>query len=499
MSALLTFNQVSKNFPGVQALDSISFGIEKGSVHGLIGENGAGKSTLLKILSGYYISNSGNIEIEGVKMNFFAPFDAIKYGVRVIHQELQLVANQTVAENITLGKYASKYKFIRWKKMFSEVESFLQKHMIDINPKAKISELSIGQQQMVEIVKALYHDAKIIAFDEPTSSLSKFETDILFNIIHRLKKAGKGIIYVSHRLKEIFELCNFCTVLKDGQHVMTENISKKSLSRDDLITVMTGKKIQDIYGYRKRTYGKIVLRTKKLKGKGVISPVDMTVKSGEIVGLFGLVGAGRSELVRLIYGVEVREGTISLSDRVAYKIKPKYSIEEGLMFCTENRKKDGIINGRSIWENINISARRHYSYGKLFLNKAMEFQTAMEQKNALSIKISHLYQDIVHLSGGNQQKVILARWLSEQGMKILIIDEPTRGIDVGAKFEIYNILYSLAESGVGIIMVSSDISEIMGVCDRLYIMREGSISKELERKNFTEEKILKYAFPYGGE
>ncbi len=499
MRALLTFNNVSKRFPGVQALNAVHFGIHEGSVHGLIGENGAGKSTLLKILSGYYIADNGHIEIEGVKKHFSTPFDAIKCGVRVIHQELQLVSNQTVAENITLGTYASKYKFVRWKTMFDEVGDFLHTHAIDIDPRVKISEISIGQQQMVEIAKALYHDAKIIAFDEPTSSLSKFETDVLFTIIHRLKEAGKVIIYVSHRLKEIFDVCDTCTVLKDGQHIMTEDISKQSLSRDDLITAMTGKKIQDIYGYRKRAYGKTVLSTKAIKGKGIDTPVDMTVRNGEIVGLFGLVGAGRSELARLLYGVEAREGTVSVYDKVFHTMTPKDSIREGIMFCTEDRKKDGIIHGRPIWENINISARRHYSYGKFFLNKSMEFQKATEQKDALSIKTPHLYQNIIHLSGGNQQKVILARWLSEQGMKILIVDEPTRGIDVGAKSEIYNILYSLAEKGIGVIMISSDISEIMGVCDRLYVMREGSISKELERSEFIEEKILEYAFPYGGE
>lgn len=496
--SFLEFKNMSKTFPGVTALDDVSVAMERGSVHGLVGENGAGKSTLLKILSGFYQPSGGSIVIGGETQKFATPFHALKSGVNVIQQELQLVPNQTVAENIALGHYASKSGFVSWNKLFSDARAFLDEIGVHINERAKISALTIGQQQMVEIAKAVKRDATIIAFDEPTSSLSKLETDLLFAMIRKLREQGKVIVYISHRMAEIFELCDSCTVLKDGRHVATHRWTSDSdrVTRDELIKEMTGRELRNIYDYRPRPAGDIVLEADNITGAGLSEPCSINARGGEIVGLFGLIGAGRSELVRAIYDPKLRaSGAVRIDGFPMRQKKVKDSVRQGIMFCTEDRKKEGIVNGRSIWENINISCRRHFSFLRTCINRKKEFANARAQVDALAIKTPDIFRDVVQLSGGNQQKVILGRWLSERGMKMLIVDEPTRGIDVSAKNEIYNILYSLAEQGIGIVVVSSELPEIMGICDRLYVMREGAIATEIARADFTETKILEYAFP----
>lgn len=501
MQPYLQFRNISKAFAGVKALDSVSFGIRRGSIHALLGENGAGKSTLLKILSGYHSADSGSVLIGGIEQKFSSPLEAKKAKISAIPQELQLVPNQTVAENITLGSYSARFRLVNWQRMYAEVRTFLAENQIQIDEKAKIRELGIGTRQLVEIAKAVYQRAQIVAFDEPTSSLSKLETDLLFRIIRALKKQNVAIIYVSHRLAEVFELCDSCTILKDGKHVITKDEAAASKNSDDsgrlffreqIISYMIGRKIENIYRYRTRNVGKEILN---IQMEGAQSPT-LKIRKGEIIGIFGLVGSGRSTLARKIYGKE-RPGYVKIcfDNKNIHAHSPKKSIQRGLMFCTEDRKKDGIIPGRPIWENINISSRRHFCVLRSFLNKEREMAHASAQLDELRIQAAGLEQHIEYLSGGNQQKVVLARWLSESGLKLLIVDEPTRGIDVGAKHEIYQILFSLAERGSAILVVSSELPEIMGISDRLYVMRNHRISAEIARKDFSEGLILEHAFP----
>ncbi len=494
--AFLEFHKLHKRFAGVHALQGLSFGIEKGSVHGLVGENGAGKSTLVKILSGVHAPDSGSISINGETQHFATPFDALHAGVSFIHQELQLTPHQTVAENILLGSYAAQRGIVRWQRMYNTVQRFFDKVGVALDAKAKVASLTIGQQQMVEILKSIYRNARVLALDEPTSSLSKLEADILFGIIKNLRQQGVVVIYISHRLAEVFELCDACTVLKDGMHIATYKAQDARMNREGLIADMTGQKIGNMYSYRARTVGTELLKVQGVLGHGLQEPVDMHVRAKEIVGLFGLVGAGRSELARLVYGQQpMKQGRLILNKQEVRRHNPRASIKAGIMFLSEDRKKDGIIHGRSVLENISISSRRNLARASFFVQWHKERSMAQRYVESLSIKTPHLFQDIVKLSGGNQQKVILARWLSEEGLQVLIVDEPTRGIDVGAKKEIYSILYELAESGVGIVVISSELPEIMGICDRAYVMREGRISYEVRRDDFDEELMLEHAFP----
>lgn len=496
MKNFLEFHSISKSFPGVKALHNVSFELGEGEVHGLMGENGAGKSTLIKILSGVYTPDNGFVSIDGDKKSISTPLEAINEKISVIQQELQLALDLTVAENIMLGNYSSSGKIVNWKKLFKEAREFLDENNIHIDEKVKVSTLTIGQQQMVEIAKALKQEAKIIAFDEPTSSLSKVESDLLFGIIRKLKSQQKVIIYISHRMNEIFELCDACTILRDGQWVITYNEHNKSeMNRENIIKNMTGKTLDGFFEYRTRELGDTILKTENLKGYKISKPVSINVKKGEVVGLFGLVGAGRSELARLIFGADARVGGTVVIDNIAVDNNLRYSIKNGIAFCSEDRKRDGIIMGRPLWENINLSCRESFNLLKTIINFKAENDNASKQVNKLGIRTPSIYQNVNNLSGGNQQKVVLARWLSKENLKLLIVDEPTRGIDIGAKNEIYNIIYDLAESGLGVLMISSELPEIMGVCDRVYVMREGYVSAELTRNEFTEEKILEYAFP----
>ncbi len=494
MEPLLKFHNIGKEFPGVLALDDVSFSIKAGDVHGLIGENGAGKSTLMKILGGDYLATQGQIFIDGKEVCFHNPQQAISSGIAIIHQELQLIPEFSVYENIFLGRWKTKSALLNKSQMKAECQNFLKACGIHIDPSARLSDLTIGQQQLVEIAKALMLNAKIIALDEPTSSLSEAETVILFRLIKKLQDQGCGLIYISHRMAEIFEVCNSCTVLRDGKHIVSyEHLDH--IDRSILVENMTGREIDDIYGYKPRPLGESLLSVKDLCSDIVAKPISFNLKKGEILGFFGLVGAGRSEVVRTIAGdKKATKGSIELLGRNLTITSPQSAIEKGIMFCTEDRKLEGIITERPVDENINISCRRHFLRW-IFLNHHEENKNADRQIENLSIKTPSKYALINNLSGGNQQKVILGRWLSEKNVNILIMDEPTRGIDVGAKSEIYQIIYNLAEQGIGIIIISSELPEIMGICDRILVMREGEISGEIHHKDYNEQQILHYAFP----
>ncbi|SER38556.1 monosaccharide ABC transporter ATP-binding protein, CUT2 family [Faunimonas pinastri] len=494
MAAFLEFRNITKTYPGVKALTDVSFAVPAGSVIGLLGENGAGKSTLIKTLGGDIVPDSGEVVLAGEPQHFTATRDSILAGISVVHQELQLVPELTVAENLMLGRFPSRAGVVEFGNLFSRVRAILNDVGIDVDPRSKIIDLSIGTRQMVEIAKAAVFDAKVIALDEPTSSLSSTESEVLFRLVDRFRREGKVILYVSHRLDEIFRLCDSCVVLRDGK-LIVHHETMEGLTRHQLVREMVGREIQDIWGWRGRTVGEPRLSVTNVSGTKLPVPASFEARAGEILGFFGLVGAGRSELMRLVYGADNRHsGEVRIAGQQVQASDPRRSIRAGLVLCPEDRKADGILQGRSVEENVAISTRRHFSpFG--VLNKRREADIAEEFIKKLRVRTPSRRQDIVNLSGGNQQKVILSRWLAEKGVKVLIIDEPTRGIDVGAKAEIYEILYGLAEEGMAIVVVSSELPEVMGISDRVIVMQSGRISAEFQRSEFTEESILAAALP----
>ena len=495
MSAALQFDQVSKHFPGVKALDGVSFEAHAGAVHGLLGENGAGKSTLLKILGGQYAPDGGRLLINGKEQHFSSASDAIHAGVAVIHQELQYVAELTVTENILLGRLPTRFGLVDRKQARALVSTRLAEMGVDLDPDARLSELSIAQRQMVEICKAVMQDAQIIAFDEPTSSLSHRESEVLFAMVNNLRAAGRTLIYISHRLEELYLLCDACTIFRDGRKIVTHPVMA-DVTRDTLVRDMVGRELQDIYDYQPRTIGAERLNISGLCGHDQSNAASFSVRGGEILGFFGLVGAGRSELMRLLYGADRRSaGTVQLDGVELTGRSPSASIAAGIVLCPEDRKEQGILAQASVAENINISCRRHDLLGGLFLRHRREAQRADLFIKRLGIKTPGREQEIRLLSGGNQQKVILARWLAEADLKVLILDEPTRGIDVGAKNEIYKIVHEVAQRGCCVIVVSSELPEVLGIADRIIVMRDGVISGELDRAQADETSVLHLALP----
>jgi L-arabinose transport system ATP-binding protein len=490
----LQFDAITKSFPGVKALKAVSFGVRGGSVHALMGENGAGKSTLLKILSGVYTPDHGCLLIGAAKHRFTSTAEAIRAGVAVIYQELHLVPEMSVAENLYLGHLPHTAGWIDRATLHDRARRQMQMLGENIDPARRLGSLPLGQRQMVEIAKALTREARVIAFDEPTSSLSSRETDRLFAVIRTLKEQGRTILYVSHRMDEIEATCDAATVLRDGSHVETFE-SLNGVGRDLLVQRMVGRKIEDVYRYTPRQPAGPALEVSELTGPGVNHPATFSLRKAEILGFFGLVGAGRTELLKLIYGAARKtSGTVKLAGKPVHIRNPCDAIHHGIILCPEDRKKDGIFPIASVMENLNIAARRRFSAMKFFIRDRIERRRAADQVARLAVKTPSLRQQIRLLSGGNQQKVILARWLS-QGVNVALFDEPTRGIDVGAKSEIYAIIYRLAESGVAVIVVSSELPEVLGICDRICVMRQGAISGCLSRTEATQERILHLALP----
>ena len=494
VTASLRFNGIGKHFPGVQALANISFAAHPGQVHALMGENGAGKSTLLKILGGAYTPSSGYLQIGEQSLTFKSTAESIANRVAVIHQELHLVPEMTVAENLFLGHLPARCGLINRSALRQNALELLKGLADEIDPQEKVARLSLGQRQLVEIAKALSRGAHVIAFDEPTSSLSAREIDRLMTIIGRLRDEGKVVLYVSHRMEEVFRICNAVTVFKDGRYVRTfEQMSE--LTHDQLVTCMVGRDIQDIYDYRPREHGDVALKVEGLLGPGLREPVSFEVRQGEILGLFGLVGAGRTELLRMLSGLTRHSaGRLELQGAQLTLRSPRDAIAAGVLLCPEDRKKEGIMPLASVAENINISARGAHSTLGCLLRGVWERGNADKQIKALKVKTPSASQKIMYLSGGNQQKAILGRWLS-MPMKVLLLDEPTRGIDIGAKAEIYQIIHTLAASGIAVIVVSSDLMEVMGISDRILVLCEGAVSGELPRDQANESNLLQMALP----
>ncbi|WP_347557694.1 L-arabinose ABC transporter ATP-binding protein AraG [Robbsia sp. KACC 23696] len=486
----LAFCDIGKTFPGVTALAGISFTCRPGAVHALMGENGAGKSTLLKILSGAYQPTTGHLEIDGAPVVFRNTQDALANGVAIIYQELHLVPELSVAENICLGQFPARGGIVDRTSMREAAALQLKRLMQDIDPDTPVKYLSIGQRQMVEIAKALVHEARIIAFDEPTSSLSAREIEQLERVIRDLREEGRIVIYVSHRMEEIYRMCDEITVFKDGRLVQTfDDIAH--LSHDKLVRAMVGRDIQDIFGYAPRPLGEVRLSVSQLDVPGLEAPIDLTVRGGEVVGLFGLVGAGRTTLLRALFGADpARSGTVGIDGEASTLDSPRQAIRQGMLLCPEDRKAQGIVPVHSVADNINLSARRHHLGWRALINGRWERGNALDQIKALRIKTPGPEQAIRNLSGGNQQKAILARWLSEDNIKVMILDEPTRGIDVGAKHEIYQVIFALAKKGVAVLFASSDLPEALGLADRVIVMREGKVVGERNHDEATEENVL---------
>jgi L-arabinose transport system ATP-binding protein len=489
----LRFAHLAMEFPGVKALDDVSFSVEAGSIHALMGENGAGKSTLLKILSGAYQPSAGHVAIAGQVRPPASTATALQAGVAVIYQELHLVPEMSVAENIYLGNLPHRRGWINRHALAQATRRQLARIGESIEPDVKVRQLPLAQRQMVEIAKALSRGARILAFDEPTSSLSDREVQRLFTIIRDLRADGCAILYVSHRMEEVFALCDRLTILRDGHHVTTCALA--SITRDDVVQKMVGRTLENVFQYTPRALKGPGLSVHGIAGPGLTAPCTWAAQAGEIFGCFGLVGAGRSELLRLIFGATRKTaGSISVGGRAVTVHSPRDAIAAGIVLCPEDRKKEGIIPGRSVLENINLSARRRTARGGVLINENWERTNAEARISQLRVRTPSAQQLIRHLSGGNQQKVILGRWLSEN-VKVILLDEPTRGIDIGAKSEVYAIMQTLARAGVCVIMVSSEIPEVLGVADRIAVMRSGQIAAVLERAEANAEILLRLALP----
>ncbi|MCP9223645.1 L-arabinose ABC transporter ATP-binding protein AraG [Erythrobacter sp. LQ02-29] len=493
MSALLEYRGIGKVFPGVVALDGVSFAVESGEVRALIGENGAGKSTLLKILSGQYQPDSGDLLVDGQPRHFTSPRESQDAGIAIIHQELQLAPELSVAENLMLGAFPARGGFVDRHELRARATEVLLRLGEQIDPDTRLGDLSIGRRQMVEIGRALLRDARIIAFDEPTSSLSTREVERLMEIIGDLRGEGKAILYVSHRMEEVYRLADTATVLRDGTHVL-DAAPVGPADADRLVGAMAGRKIEDIYGFRARALGGQSIALHGVEGHGLRQPVDLSASRGEIVGLFGLVGAGRSELFRLIFGAERRTaGTVMIEGRDLPPENPRAAIAAGLAFCPEDRKREGIVPLAPVRENLALAWRNLHTATPL-LRPSREAALADEQIDALRIKTASAETAIETLSGGNQQKAVIARWLMADA-RILLLDEPTRGIDVGARSEIYDLIYKFAEGGGTVLFASSDMPEVLGVADRIVVMREGSVSGVVARADATSDRLLRLALP----
>ncbi|QLN20332.1 sugar ABC transporter ATP-binding protein [Escherichia coli] len=490
----LQMKHITKRFPGVLALNDVQFTLCRGEVHALLGENGAGKSTLMKILSGVYQPDEGEIIFEDQPVSFVDPLSAQRVGITIIHQEFNLFPELTVEENIFIGREFCKKN--RWrldeKQQRQATIEILQKLNLAISPDTLVADLTVAQQQMVEIAKAISVNAKILIMDEPTAALTETEIESLFRVTRLLKEQGTGIVYISHRLEELALIADRATVMRDGQYISTVDYECVNIS--DLIAMMVGRDLGNIYPRREALQQKIpVLEANGLTRKGVLNDINFTLYRGEILGFAGLMGAGRTELARAIFGADaIDSGTLKLNGKETVIKDISDAIQQGISYLTEDRKKEGLALNLSVERNIMLGNYPEYSdrFGNVDSRRCQ--QTSEQQVKALRIKTPHLEQAALNLSGGNQQKIIIARWVCKD-TDILIFDEPTRGIDVGAKLEIYELMNRLVAKGKSIIMISSELPEVLGMCDRILVMRSGRITGELSANEATQEKIMQYA------
>jgi len=489
VTKLLEMNNITKEFPGVRALDDVSIDLYPGEVHGLLGENGAGKSTLIKILAGDYSKDQGEVFVKGDNVEFHSPADSKNLGIRVIYQELVTMDSLSVAENICVGALPlkKKTKLVDWKTLNENAGKVLATMNIDINPKAIVGDLSVHEKQIVEIAKALNKEATILVMDEPTAALSEEDTESLFEIIHNLKKHGVGIIYISHRMKEIFEITDRVTVLRDGQKIGTVNT--KDTTKETLISMMVGRKLEEFFPKKEIKIGEPVLEAKNLTIHKIIEDISFYVKSGEILGLFGLLGSGRMNIVRALYGIDrLNSGQILIQGKPVSIKNPQYALQHKLGFMPIDRKLEGLALGMSVAGNITMANIAELGK-RWFIDKKTEQSKSDKWVKDVNIKTSSIHAAVNTLSGGNQQKIVLAKLL-ETGSRIFLMNEPTRGIDVGAKVDIYQMMDCLCEAGAGIIMLSSELPEILSMADRIIVIASGRINGEFTREEATQEKLL---------
>ena len=491
---VLEMIDINKSFPGVKALDNANLKVKKGSVHALMGENGAGKSTLMKCLFGIYIEDSGEIYVDGEKVKFSNPKQAMDNGVAMVHQELNQVLQRDVMDNIWLGRYHGNKGIVNAKKMFDETEKVFKELEIDVNPKTKMAKLSVSQRQMVEIAKAVSYNAKILVLDEPTSSLTQEEVTHLFKIINKLRDRGCGIIYISHKMEEILEISDDVTIMRDGKWIATEEAS--NLTTDKIIKLMVGRDLTNRFPPKTNKQGEVILEVRNLTGKyePAVKDVSFKLKKGEILGVAGLVGSRRTELLETIFGIRHHsKGEIILNGKKVENKNSRSAIDNGFALLTEERRATGIFAGLDIKFNTIIANIDNYSKGMLN-EKKMEEDTKWVI-DSMKVKTPSQKTQIKSLSGGNQQKVIIGRWLLTNP-EVLLLDEPTRGIDVGAKYEIYQLIIDLANKGKGVIVVSSEMPELLGICDRIIVMSNGRIAGEGKPEELTQEVIMASAAKY---
>lgn len=487
---LLEAKEITKVFPGTVALKSVDLRVKKGEVHALCGENGAGKSTLMNIIGGVLPLTSGKILYEGEEVNVSNPKEAQDLGIGFVHQELSLCEHLTVAENIFIGRLPKKNGFVEYEKLYKEADEILAKFNASFSSREIVSDLNVSEQQIVEIAKSVSMDCKFLILDEPTSSLTDNETEKLFEIVLDLKKNGISILYISHRMSEIFAICDKVTIFRDGLYICEMDVA--DITADDIINSMVGRVIENMYPEKSTWVGEELLRVENLTSDGFFSNVSFELKKGEILGFAGLVGSGRTEIMRAMCAIDPRtSGDIYIDgEKVNFKCY-RDSINSGMMYLTEDRKLQGLFLDMSIMSNISSVDLKAVSKG-LFINETKEQALAESYTSKLNIKLSSVEDPVSSLSGGNQQKVVIGKWLSNNP-KIIIMDEPTRGIDVGAKSEIHRLLRILSDGGVGVIIVSSELPEVMGVCDKIVVMHEGSVGGVLDHEEFSEELIMKYA------
>lgn len=484
---ILSLENISKSFPGVKALDDVSIKVERGSIHALVGENGAGKSTMIKILAGIYHSEKGRLILNGKEIVFRTPHDSHKAGIGVVHQEIKLAEPLSVAENMFIGNLIYKNGLVDWTEMRARARKIITDLGIDIDVNAPVDTLSVAKKQIVEICKAINLDVKLLIMDEPSATLSDRELEIMFGIVRKLKSEGITVIYISHRLDEVFKLADSVTVLRDGKHIDTLPIEQ--VTRDKLINMMVGRELGQEYPKVKAETGDTILEVKNLSRKGVLNDISFSVKKGEVLGISGLVGSGRTELARAILGIDrIDSGEVWVRGKKVHYKSFKEAIKDGLGLIPEDRKQQGLIQIFSVKRNIcMVSINKVIKKG--VVRNSLETKYAEEYAKKLRVVTPSLDTQVQYLSGGNQQKVVIAKWML-QNSDILFLDEPTRGIDVGAKTEIYRLINGLVEEGKTVILISSEMPEILGMCDRVLVLHDGCLTGELTREEASQEKIM---------
>ena len=489
---LLEMRGITKDFPGVRALDHVHLTVRRGTVHALMGENGAGKSTLMKCLFGIYEKDAGDVLLEGRPVEFKSPRHALDQGVAMVHQELNQALSRSVMDNIWLGRYPARFGFVSQGEMYQKTEHVFKDLGLSIDPRRIMSTMSVAERQMAEIAKAVSYDAKIIVLDEPTSSLTEEEVGHLFRIIRMLRERGCGIIYISHKMEEILQISDDITVMRDGTHVATEPAAQMTMER--IIHLMVGRELSNRFPPRISKPGEVIFRTEGLTSRYAnVKNVSITLRQGEIVGLAGLAGAGRSELMENIFGISAREcGKLYLGDREIRNRNPREAISNGFALLTEERRATGIFGILNITDNTTVTSLKNYRRLRFLLSDRKRREDTDRMIRRLAVKTASRETQIRTLSGGNQQMVILARWLLTTPT-ILMLDEPTRGIDVGAKYEIYQLMEELAAAGKSILMASGELPELMGICHRIYVLSGGEITGEVDAATVTQEEIMTLA------